>query len=1552
MNKTSYFGNRFASALRGFRSNRKSSKQLAVASTPAASEFEALESRILLSGIGTGLNKKQVTFIDADGDKVTVKALGKGAKFNIDLGGSTNNADIANIEIGRDGTSIGISVAPVGSFTKPTQTKAFINPNWDLGDLGGGLGAGGELSLDKLTATNQKIQTQYYNLTPGYTNIGSITAADGITEVGSIGLTAAVVPVIDLPGVAVGNINLSTGQIAKVDAFMSTNGSYLQGYGGWVPGMHNINIYDINAGSLAGINIAGVDPDLYKAALKGWADSGMPDAATDLFTGNNYLGVITTDAGGIGRLTGTNSMFMGQLSLGGTDAFLGNTVLKGWAPGSIISAEGDLTFNAKGFQGVIEVGGHLNLGLQAQAGKDNTGSFFAGEGISGIRSGTTDAIIISVAFKGDLVAKGGDIADITIAGGGNINGALIESANKIGTIWSSSSIDTATILAGTDLEGITLRNASLGDPAATPAATAPSIFVGGTLGLIDIAGGNISENATLSATTFGEVLLRSGNLDGTLLAKDGIGEVTIVGGSLAGALIAQGDAGIGAIDVTALDGGDAIADGAVINSAKDITSITATTTGGTAIGSANIQAAGTLGPIEAIAYGGTGGGAIDGLVLIAPTIGNITASSAVGIAINNSQFITTTGNVGSITATGFAGGISGGQVTSAGNVGAITGTAIAQGSGITGLTVTAQTGINNVVGKALGTGGAEYGIGESTFTAVSGNIGNITGSTSNPAGAGSGVYDSQITAVAGTVGNVTGTAAGSGTGLNDVGVQADKGIGTITGSSFQGNGIDDGLYKAINGDIEAVTATTSEGVAIAGGAEFVSIGGTIKAVTATPTGVGGEAVNGATFRGANIGNLSFAVTNLAGGLAVNALTVEATNGNVGTITVTNASLDGAATGLTNSKISATGNIGQVTVSAVGDGANAIGNLSLTADSEGDETGDVAGVTATSKSGSAIVGGAFEGANVGAIKATVTSLAGNLGIDGLNVTATKGNIGSIEATTAGNDAGDHAIKGGTYKATGNVGPINVSANAGNGLENLTVTADEDGDDAGDIVSITATSKTGIAINNGPAPTYQGANIGAIVATVTGDGGPAIQGETFIATAGNIASVTATTAGEGGGDHAIVGTTFEATGNVGPINATALNGDALNNVTVEADTDGKDGGEITSITASTTEGNAIFGGTYDAAKIGAIVAKVTGDGLTGISNAKFTALDGDIASITVTNASESGGRGITFSEFTGANIGNVEVTISKEDGGTGIENSDFTANGTNAADTISNGKVGTMKVTSASEAGLGLDGVDVFAGIGVDGDAIGNITVALTKSTALAINAVNLDASFDAVPAPGTAAADQKAKIGTVTTTGDNLGILGLTAIAPVSIGAITSSGTGNQSVDLDAPTSGALTFNGLGNANTVTVDATAKVTTLGAITVEAPGGTPANTGNLTITGATAVTTLGAIAVDGELTLPSLTTLKTASTIGAFTIDSGGSKVGTGLAGSSIGLVTIGDGSAGVNNVTFQFATMNGKTNATADATLAVDFLLGAGPDITTLQAKSPGTTVAGVTAILV
>ncbi len=69
---------------------------------PRKPDFEPLESRVLFSGVGSGFNKKSVTFIDAWGDSVLVRLIGgpAGARFDITLdGGAANNADIQNITI-------------------------------------------------------------------------------------------------------------------------------------------------------------------------------------------------------------------------------------------------------------------------------------------------------------------------------------------------------------------------------------------------------------------------------------------------------------------------------------------------------------------------------------------------------------------------------------------------------------------------------------------------------------------------------------------------------------------------------------------------------------------------------------------------------------------------------------------------------------------------------------------------------------------------------------------------------------------------------------------------------------------------------------------------------------------------------------------------------------------------------------------------------------------------------------------------------------------------------------------------------------------------------------------------------------------------------------------------------------------------------------------------------------------------------------------------------------------------------------------------------------
>ena len=1608
MKKSTYFSNRFASALRGFRSNRKANQLSVVASAPAASEFEALEARILLSGIGTGLNRKNATFFDADGDKVTVTSLGKGAKFNIDLGGSTNNADIANIQIGAAGTSIGVVVTPVGSFTAPVQTKAFINPNWNLGDLGGN----GGLSLDNLNQVNQKVQTQYYNLTPGYTNIGSITAAAGITTVGSIGLTAAVVPVIDLPGVAVGNINLSTGMVSKVDSFMATNGSYLQGYGGWTPGLANINLYDIDAGSIAGINISGIDPNNYNGPAN--------------FNGNDFLGTITTNAGGIGRLSGSNSQFAGQISLGGTDAFLGNVSLgRGWAAGSTISATGDLTFTAKNFDGVVDVAGHLNLGVQGII----SGDFFAGEGISGLRAGDLDSVIIGGgAFTGSLVAKGGDIAGVTVAGTGSLGASLIESSAKIGTIWSNSSIDNALIIAGTDLAGITLRGATLG-------ATA-QVFVGGTLGSVDIAGGDL--DAALAATDVSNVLVRGGNITGTLLASNGIGDVTIVDGQLTGSIIAQGAAGIGEIDITNLQKAPAIGTGALIYSAANIDGISAVTTGDTAIGKASIQALGTIGSFDVIAYGAGGtGGAIDGLTLILPSIGDISATSILGTAIANATFVSTSGNVGNISGTGLTGGIIDTSIISAGNVGVVTGTAIQTGPGIGGLTITAQTGINNIIGSSLsgdgigagtlvatnnfttitgnvgsitgsstspaaagngisvltvnavagsigsikgsaaGSGnginsltlqaatGIAAGAGESisgssltgngiggfsAFTTLAGNIGNITGSSTSATSANDGINGLAVTAIAGDVGNITGTAAGSGDGLGSLNVQADSDVGTISGSSFSGLGISAGTYKVTSGDIEAVNGSTSQGTAIGGGATFTSIGGQIKAISATPTGATGEAVNDARFSAASIGNLNFAVINLEGGLAVNKLQVTATNGNVGTITITNASLDATATGLTNSKIQATGDIGQITVSVVGSGADAISNLALTADSEGNDVGNITGVIVTSKQGDAITGtygsdfNTFQGANVGPITATVTAPNGGNAIANLTVNSTVGTIGVIQATTASKTPLGAGIVSSIFDAETDIVSITATAISGSALADAAgnATTITSGNDIGAILLTSttgsalsfATSKASlISVGNDLASfTAQTTGAGATVPTVVA----VIKTDTALEVAGDVTgNILITNAGTAAGADAMNNVKLNITGSViGTTTVTSVGGAAMNNATIDPVNMGAItlSGKVNAMTGSdiiatgavaslTVNGTIDAGSTIQVGSITGATAVNAGTGGTGGNlDGAITALNGNINAVTIagdlTGTLSTDDSGLD----TGGSIGNVTV------GGV------FSGTISDTADTAANATIGDILIAKGATGG----------NITAEG-ALAKYTVSAGGSAAT-INVASITGTTNVTGDLTGNITSKLGSIGTITVLADlanaQPGDLSGAVLSATSIGNLSVAGDLSGSVTTQNGGIGTVAANELSGSlsatGTIAVDGT-----INAVTIA--DGSTAGINNITSTGALTSLTVSSKGYAGDVSVGNISGVtqvtgdlsgnitSTVGSIGTITVladllnTQAGDLTGAISAATSIGTVSVAgdlDGSVTSNNGGIGAITVTGELNGPISATGAV------------------------------
>ena len=1475
-----YFGNRFASV----------TKKKAIKSA-------AKTKAILLSGVGTGLNKKNVSFFDADGDKVTVSLQGKGS-FNIDLGGNTNNSDIANISINGvlnkttlavEAGSLGVVVTPAGSFTKPVQTKVIYNPNGVEGKVTtvGDVGNGG---------VSQKIATQFYDLTPGFTNIGSITTATNVTSVGSIGLNAAIVPVIDLGSAAAGNINLSTGMVAKVDQLMATNVSFQPDRPAWVPNIGKIDLFDISAGSIAGINISSA------------------------VAGNDFNGDVVATTGGIGRITGTNADFNGTISLLGATSGLGNIVVASFSDSAVITAAGNLTFNAAGYGGLIDVTGHLNLSLIGNSAF--TGTIIADGGISGLNASLTDTILVNGVDIGtdpagtDLSAQiitSGDMAPIII-NNATLYGAL--DAKNIGTIHfgANSALDGAVILASEDLGGLVTRDAGLDLNNAT-------IVVGDTVGLIDVAGGDLS--GSITAANFTKITVRGGAMDADVLATSSIGDVTVTDGSITGSLIAQGAAGIGNIkavsfDNGAADGGAII--GATIYSAGGITSITATTTdtNSPAIGTAtNIHALGTVGAITATSFG-AGGNAINGLTFVAPTISGVTANAPFGVAMaGTNTFISTTGSIGNITATGLTGGINGTTtLSSATTVGSISGTALSgNGAGISGLVINAQTGISTVTGKAFGGDGIGAG---SEFYSLTGNISAISGSSTSMAGTGDGIEGLVVNAIAGSIADITGSSSGitGGHGLNNLDVDALTGIGTITGTAIGGNGIEDGTYDVTgdNANITAVVATTSTGTAI-NDADFSAVGGTISTITATPSGAGGNAIDGSTFEAEFLGNVSVTVSNLDGGFAINDSSFTAIAGAIGDITVVNKSLgtNFAAFGIGgNSNFTASNGIGAIsvtvaanstggTVAAIEDkGAGAANRPDFNADSDGDGTGNITSVSVIS-TGSGIAG--ISGATF-----TAEDITGNFSVamNGLN---------ADDAIDNGSNVGQLTVLDLAGNLGGNISVVNSSLNAlSDGLDTVKLNI------AGNVVGTTIITAAGGAAMNASA--IDPVDMGAI--TLSGDAGAMIANSSILVT-GEIAGLTVTgniTAGS-----SITAESFATTNTLlitGDLGGTITSETSIGAITVTGDMSG-------TIETDSTLNSTSTGGSIGNVTIG---GELSGD----ITATAVTPTSATIGVITIAEGIDTGANTAISAQGAVASI-----TVSANGIQAGVAATAISVGSITGALSVT-GDIADIVVTTVSGIGsivVSADSVsgetgDITASITADKGNIGAITVAGDLSATIEATEGNV-----AVSSFGTVNGAAEIIAGSV-------GVAG--TIGNISITANNDDGS-NQEIALNAHkattggTIGTITATSLEDTTSLEVTVGANAVSLDDIEVAAAG---ADTASLVLTTGVLLATLGDIDSDGNANLAAVntavTTLGTVNVVGAFTMAAanldnltsvGDFTVGSVSAGaaaqfgagaaSSIGYITIGSNqnAGAAAAITFTFNSWDGISAASATDVVTVN-----------------------------
>lgn len=608
-------------------------------------EMENLESRLLLSGLTDGSKVlKSYSFVDGDGDKVTISVTGKlnaNAGFQISELGGSHDVDEINLVGLTKANSLIIKVAPT-----------------------------------KLSSAVQMTNGEIY--TPGYTNIGSITADSQTTQKGvavtgaaairNIVLNAAIVSDISIAGTDVfGSITLNTGRTAMVDRINTISVAVSGDNTSYNPVVGLIDLNDISAKSIQKITINGAVGALYNNLTS--------SAMVSPNDTNDFNGSITT-SGNLGGITGLRSILKGTVDVGGN---LGN-VNVGELDGTLAAA-GNITINIpSGSSAKIVAGGHIHLGFQAND-ISTSAHLSAGDGISGIGVSTSDKISIPSLYTGtllntsELTAAGSSIANIQVTGGSAAAFNVI-SHNSVGSI-------TAPMLGGMN---VTAGTGDIGAITTTAGGNAGNFNSGTSIGAISSTGGTLSGSFTAS-TTIGNV--KATNYSGDALSANfeagaSIGTITaktLTGNAINGGAWKAPVIGNVLASVTGLNGGDAIY--GLVVSAGSIGSLTAqnssTLTTSNGIDSSNIETSGS--------------------------IGNITVTS-VGTGITNSAFnadsdSNNTGGIGTITV----------AVSGSGSNGIEAGAGYGYGTTFSGVS------ISNISVTLSNTGGAGDAITDVSFTA-------------------------------------------------------------------------------------------------------------------------------------------------------------------------------------------------------------------------------------------------------------------------------------------------------------------------------------------------------------------------------------------------------------------------------------------------------------------------------------------------------------------------------------------------------------------------------------------------------------------------------------------------------------------------------------------------------------------------------------------------------------------------------------------------------------------------------------------------------------------
>ena len=995
MKNTTYFGNRFKTALGGIR--KRASRVAVVPASAPSSEFEALESRILLSGLTDGSRVlKNVTFTDADGDRVNIRLTGSspaGAGFQIpNLG---NGFDVDEINL-------------VGGLTSANNLVITVTP------------------VRQLATSNYTTGGSLWS--PGYTNIGSIVSQDGTTtggkavtaatNVGSIGLNAAIVANIDLGGTNInGSISLGVGKTAFLDRINTANNNFTNAQG-YNPVAGLIDLYDITADSIGRITVNGIVSSPTNSPFNG--DT------------NDIVGNINI-AGDLGGITAPRSAVTANISVGDDMG----PIIVGKFSGNL-AVGGDLTYTIPaGATGTVVAGGHINLAW-APATPGNPAAvppipavgigqtnITAGNGISGIFAATNDPILVpgALAPVAPAVAQGYNgtltniasaaiptplpIADITVNGGPAVFDVL--SATGVGNITATSFGDFDVTAGSGGIKDIKATAGGIADTA--------SFVSGAAIGIISTAGG-INNGSFNAVTSIGNIV--ASNLSDAAIGANAV----FTAGTNIGNISAI-------LSTTAGLTGNAIADSADFN-APNGTIGNLSVTGN--VGAATFDAI-SIGSITTTALaGGPGKGHFGGLV---------TMVGANGIATGAGQSVNIAGDLTGSLVTDNTGVLVGGKIGGVTIGGQLTGTidanadvaagatigAILIGKGINGGDIASDGAITSIT---VSKGGIAGGANLESIGSITGAL-DVTGDVNNNVfttvgGIGSVAIKADTTPGTGTPGDLTST------------IRSASSIGAVEIAGTASGAIQSGQSAA--GDIASVKVGAVNGLTIRAGLSATNIGSVVGAIEITGDRAAGQGltVNAFPNAGLTAGGIIGAIT--ANGITTDTATLTVTVGanarSVGAISVNNADAGevanlsvgyGAAT-KTSGALSADGNVAITAAAALTN----LGGLSAA-------TATVPGIATLTTLGAVSVTGALSvTGNLAAITSAGAFSAGSMTAPGAGVQIGAGAASTITSIAIGADTAGgvgnryefrfSTIAGKTTASTGTdvvatVGPTNVA-----------------------------------------------------------------------------------------------------------------------------------------------------------------------------------------------------------------------------------------------------------------------------------------------------------------------------------------------------------------------------------------------------------------------------------------------------------------------------------------------------------------------------------------------